>query len=73
MEPTKDEGVINEYFPLKGFGFIRRKKGRDVFFFYTDLIDSDSKVDVGDRVTFDVDMGTRGPKALKILKVGSAH
>ena len=68
-----DEGIVNEYFALKGFGFIRRRKGRDVFFFYTDLIDTDAKVDVGDRVTFDLSAGKKGPKAVKIKKVGSAH
>lgn len=73
LAPNSDEGVINEYFSLKGFGFIRREKGRDVFFFYKDLVDNDVKVDVGDRVVFEVVDGRKGPKAIKIIKVGSAH
>jgi CspA family cold shock protein len=73
MEIESEEGLVNEYFPLKGFGFIRRKKGRDVFFFYADLIDSDRLVDVGDRVSFNVEPGKKGPKAVKIKKLGSAH
>ncbi|GAB3401855.1 retron Se72 family effector protein [Massilia agilis] len=73
MEAIVEEGVVNEYFALKGYGFIRRSKGRDVFFFYNDLAEGDAKVDVGDRVTFSTVPGKKGPKAITIKKVGSAH
>lgn len=73
LENKSNEGVINEYFSLKGFGFIRREKGRDIFFFYKDLIDNETKVDVGDRVIFEIVKGRKGPKAIKIKKIGSAH
>lgn len=73
MEAKFEEGIINEYFPLKGFGFIRRAKGRDVFFFYNQLVDKDSKVDVGDRVSFSIIQGEKGPKAVSVKKIGSAH
>lgn len=73
MQTIVENGVVNEYFALKGFGFIRRQQGRDVFFFYADLIDTDSMVDVGDRVSFEVAAGKKGPKALNIRKTGSAH
>jgi len=65
------EGVVNEYFALKGYGFIRRQIGRDVFFFYADLRDTDTKIDVGDRVEFSLVPGKKGPKAVEIKKVGS--
>jgi cold shock CspA family protein len=73
MNALVDEGIVNEYFALKGFGFIRRGQGRDVFFFYNDLMDKDSKVDVGDRVIFSTVQGKKGPKAVNIKKVGSSH
>lgn len=69
----KDEGIINEYFSLKGFGFIRRKTGRDVFFFYQNLVQKDSSVNIGDRVSFEVVPGKKGLKAINIEKLGSAH
>ena len=68
-----DEGLVNEYFPLKGFGFIRRAKGRDVFFFYADLVNTDAIVDIGDRVSFEVTAGKKGPKAVNIKKLGSPN
>lgn len=73
MDLVLEEGIVNEYFSLKGFGFIRRLKGRDVFFFYKDLIDTDNKVDIGDRVYFETMPGKHGPKAIKIRKVGSSY
>jgi CspA family cold shock protein len=71
MAGDLEKGLVNEYFPLKGFGFIRREKGRDVFFFYADLLDTDLIVDVGDRVSFEVIDGKKGPKAINIKKLGS--
>ena len=73
MSTPVDEGIVNEYFSLKGYGFIRRTKGRDVFFFYTDLLDTDDKVDIGDRVFFETAPGKHGPKAIKIRKTGSSY
>jgi len=72
-EPVFYEGIVKEYFPLKGFGFIRREKGRDVFFFYKDLDDKDVKVDIGDRVEFCIVKGGKGPKAIDIKKLGSPN
>lgn len=72
MSTVREYGIIREYFILKGFGFIRREHGRDVFFFYTDLISKDEKVEVGDRVSFDLDQTPKGPRATAIRKEGNA-
>ncbi|WP_275285877.1 retron Se72 family effector protein [Halomonas elongata] len=62
----RETGTINHYSNLKGFGFIRRKKGKDVFFFYEDFVDGDADVVIGDTVSFEVKKMPKGPRAYKI-------
>ncbi|HYE36064.1 retron Se72 family effector protein [Methylocaldum sp.] len=72
MSTEREIGIIREYFTLKGFGFIRRERGKDVFFFYTDLKCKDENIDIGDRVSFNVTKTPKGPRATLIKKEGSA-
>lgn len=64
----REYGHINSYDPLKGFGFIRRGKGKDVFFHYTDLEFSEAVIGLGDTVSFSIDMTGKGPRAKSIKK-----
>lgn len=64
-----DRGVVNSYDSFKGFGFIRRIKGRDVFFFYDDFLDADAGVVLGDVVSFEVRTEPKGPRAYKIARI----
>lgn len=65
-----DQGLVNSYDTFKGFGFIRRQKGRDVFFFYDDVVDEDEGALVGDMVRFEVRVEPKGPRAYKVVKIG---
>ena len=65
---TKERGYINTYDPLKGFGFIRREKGKDVFFYYDELKTPEGKIGVGDNVSFSVESSGKGPRARDIVK-----
>lgn len=65
----KEYGYVNAYDPLKGYGFIRREKGKDVFFHYTSLITEERLVGEGDKVSFLLQMGGKGPVATNIVKV----
>ncbi|WP_093339865.1 cold shock domain-containing protein [Variovorax sp. PDC80] len=47
-------GKIKAYFPLKGYGFIQREKGKDVFFFRTSVTDEASLV-TGSDVEFNIE------------------
>ncbi|UVM23520.1 retron Se72 family effector protein [Pseudomonas wadenswilerensis] len=64
-----DRGFVSSYDSFKGFGFIRREKGRDVFFFYDDLVDVDMGVVLGDVVSFEVRIEPKGPRAYKVTRV----
>lgn len=64
-----DRGTVRAYDSFKGFGFIRREKGRDVFFSYDDILDQDSGLMVGDVVSFELTKAPKGPRAVKLVKL----
>jgi CspA family cold shock protein len=51
----------------KGFGFITSTEGKDIFFHVSGLIDKLLEKD--DKVTFVVEEGNKGAKAVEIKKV----
>ncbi|KPL97165.1 cold shock domain-containing protein [Vibrio splendidus] len=64
---TVYRGFINAYFEHKGIGFIRREKGKDVFFSIDDL-DSATIQILRAKLTveFEVQATPKGPKANKL-------
>ena len=69
---NENVGVINMYDPFRGLGFIRRDRGKDVFFSFDDLPDLEYEPTVGDRVTFEVEKMPKGPRARKLKLVTQA-
>ncbi|WXF88898.1 retron Se72 family effector protein [Pseudomonas syringae pv. atrofaciens] len=69
-DDVMSQGVVNSYDSFKGFGFIRRDKGRDVFFFYDDIEDEVEGLLLGEVVRFQVRIEPKGPRAYKIKKIG---
>tara|TARA_R110001606_G_C15388069_1_gene651166 strand:+ start:2172 stop:2426 length:255 start_codon:yes stop_codon:yes gene_type:complete len=65
-DPEYYKGIINTYNHLKGFGFIRREKGKDVFFFFEDFIERNANITIGDTVKFIIEKKPKGPRAFKI-------
>ena len=69
-EPTaRVFGSIRCYYPLKGFGFIRRTKGKDVFFYRSDASGEEILLD-GAHVSFVLRDEPKGPRAFEIERVG---
>jgi len=66
---AREVGVIKAYLPLKGFGFIRREKGKDVFFLRTDA-SSEAVLFEGAVVTFSISIEAKGPRARDIERQG---
>lgn len=62
-------GVIKVYFPLKGFGFISRKKGRDLFFYRTAIKNEESIIE-GNPVKFKIESSKDGLSAVDITRNG---
>ena len=53
-----------------GYGFIEQEDGPDVFIHNSGINASGFKtLDVGDRVTFDIEQGPKGPSAVNVTVV----
>ncbi len=65
----REYGTVKTFDTFKGFGFITRKKGKDVFFFYEEINDEDKQLYAGDDVSFIVRPQKKGPRAYEILKL----
>lgn len=65
-----EHGVVKSFDLFKGFGFITRKKGKDLFVFYNDIIDNDITFDEGAKVIFNVKNTPKGPRAINVSIVG---
>ncbi|HYA12380.1 MAG TPA: cold shock domain-containing protein [Thermodesulfovibrionales bacterium] len=64
------KGVVKWFNESKGFGFITREDGVDVFVHYTDIQDDGFKtLSEGQSVSFDVADGPKGPKAINVEKI----
>ncbi len=62
--------IVKWFNDKKGYGFIENDEGEDVFVHHSDIIGVGFKsLADGDRVTFDVEQGDRGPKATNVKKV----
>ena len=65
-----EEGIVKWFSDQKGFGFIEREGDKDVFVHHSAIIGSGFKtLAEGDRVTFDVEQGTKGPSASNVTKL----
>jgi cold shock protein len=62
------EGVVRWFNNAKGFGFLGRESGEDVFVHYTAIQKDGYKgLKEGDKVSYDVIQGEKGPQADKVV------
>ena len=63
-------GIVKWFDATKGFGFIEKEDGEDIFVHRSSINMSGLKtLDQGDSVTFDVEEGRRGPAAQNVKKI----
>ena len=64
------QGIVKWFSDKKGYGFIEQEEGKDVFVHHSGISGSGFKtLTEGDQVTFDVEVGDRGPKATNVIKI----
>jgi CspA family cold shock protein len=64
------EGIVKWFNNQKGYGFIEQENGEDLFVHYSAIQGSGFKtLAEGDRVTFDVGQGKKGPAAENVTKI----
>ena len=64
------EGRVKWFNEKKGYGFIQSDGGKDVFVHYSSIEGVGFKsLSEGERVSFDVEQGTKGPQAVKVKKL----
>ncbi len=63
-------GTVKWFNAKKGFGFISDETGTDVFVHYSALnMDGFKVLEEGDKVSFDVVTGEKGPQAANVTKL----
>jgi len=63
-------GTVKWFNNKKGFGFIEQENGPDVFVHFSGIKSSGFKsLEEGDRVTFDIEQGQKGPAAVNVTVV----
>jgi cold shock protein len=69
-ESKMANGIVKWFSDQKGFGFIEQENGPDVFVHHSGINASGFKtLKEGDRVTFDIEQGKKGPAAVNVTVV----
>lgn len=66
----RESGVVRFVNRTKGWAFIGCDSGGpDAFFLFSDIADSPRSLEVGERVSFSIFEGDRGPRAVELVRV----
>jgi CspA family cold shock protein len=67
---AKEKGKVKWFNNKKGFGFIERENGEDVFVHYSSIVGQGYKtLNEGDVVEFDVVKREKGLQAINVVKI----
>ena len=65
-----EQGTVKWFNAEKGFGFIERESGDDVFVHFSAIEgDGFKSLEDGQSVEFDIEEGDRGPQATNVRKI----
>jgi CspA family cold shock protein len=65
-----ETGTVKWFNASKGFGFISREGGEDLFVHFNEIVGEGYKtLNEGDKVSFEVTRGPKGLQATKVTKV----
>lgn len=64
-----EQGTVKWFNDAKGYGFISRENGPDVFVHHTAIVAEGFRtLNEGDRVSFEVGDGPKGPQARNVMR-----
>ena len=64
------QGTVKWFNGSKGFGFIEQENGADVFVHHSAINTTGFRsLNEGDRVTFDIEQGKKGPSAVNVTVI----
>jgi cold shock protein len=67
---SMETGTVKWFNGAKGFGFIQRESGEDVFVHFKEIVgDGYKTLNEGDKVSFEVTRGPKGLQATNVTKV----
>lgn len=71
MSTNRIQGTVKWFNSQKGFGFIQREGGSDVFVHFSAIQGSGYReLNEGDRVEFTIAEGPKGPQAADVIRLG---
>jgi CspA family cold shock protein len=72
MSNQEETGTVKWYDSRKGYGFIKRDSGEDIFVHHSAIQDASGMgLQDGDRVSFVVGEGRKGPAAHDVRRIAS--
>ena len=67
---SMEQGTVKWFNGAKGYGFIARENGEDVFVHFKAIIgDGYKTLNQGDKVQFEIEQGPKGLQAVKVQKI----
>jgi len=70
LSDTKEQGTVKWFNAAKGYGFIRRETGEDVFVHFSAIQDSGYRtLEEGQAVEFEVVKGPKGLQAANVTRL----
>lgn len=70
---ARETGTVKWFSNDKGYGFIERGNGEDVFVHHSNILgDGFKTLDEGEEVEYEVQEADKGPKALNVVRQGDS-
>lgn len=69
-DPSEENGRVKWFDPDKGYGFIIRPTGEDLFFHHSEVKGDTATLEPGSKVGYEVGENDRGPNARRVRRTG---